>query len=359
MLPINVSAAAMTAALVALETVGEAEVFKSESPTSVEWLIRFYADGDPAHVGPQSQVTINASTVTSARRRRLLPGGGAARSRSRRLGGISMNVVSVNDGSSPLEVGNLTVVDDVGVNATDSQSVTVTPVVHVCGNGIRSTAEQCDDNNTIGADGCDSLCVVETGFTCTSSTEQDGGSGVGGLDTCAAVCGDGRRISWGGENCDDNNTAGGDGCSAACAIEAGFICTGGSFSSPDTCSSPCGDGLRVGTEGCDDGGLVAGDGCGATCEIETGYTCSGGSSSSADTCVPCHETCAACSGTASTDCTVCASAYPFTNFQGGGLTSCVADCTPLAKYANGSGICVPCDDTCAICSPPHLPRISP
>ena len=98
-----------------------------------------------------------------------------------------MNVVSVNDGSSPLEVGNLTVVDDVGVNATDSQSVTVTPVVHVCGNGIRSTAEQCDDNNTIGGDGCDSLCVVETGFACTSSTEQDGGSGVGGLDTCAAL----------------------------------------------------------------------------------------------------------------------------------------------------------------------------
>ena len=120
--------------------------------------------------------------------------------------------------------------DDVTANSTVSEAVAVTPVVHVCGNGIRSSAEACDDNNTIGADGCDSLCQLESGFACTSSTQGGGGggdgSGVGGLDTCAAVCGDGRRVSWGGEGCDDNNTAPGDGCSASCAIEPGFACTG-------------------------------------------------------------------------------------------------------------------------------------
>ena len=168
-------------------------------------------------------------------------------------------------------------VDDVSANSTELETLTVTPVVHVCGNGVRSTAEACDDNNTAGADGCDSLCQLEAGFACKSTTQGGGGagdgSGVGGLDTCTAVCGDGKRISWGGEGCDDNNTAAGDGCGADCAVEPGFVCTGGSATTADACASVCGDGLRVGSEACDDGGLVASDGCSAACAIEEGYTC--------------------------------------------------------------------------------------
>ena len=125
------------------------------------------------------------------------------------------------------------------------------------------------------------------------------------------MCGDGRRISWGGEGCDDNNTVAGDGCSASCTIEPGFACAGGSVSSADVCASVCGDGLRVGAEECDDGGLVSADGCSAACAIEPGYTCSGGGNASADACVPCDASCAECAGGAATQCTACATSHPF------------------------------------------------
>lgn len=36
---------------------------------------------------------------------------------------------------------------------------------------------------------------------------------------------------------------------------------------------PCGNGIKEGTEGCDDGGIVPGDGCSATCQIESGWIC--------------------------------------------------------------------------------------
>ena len=69
------------------------------------------------------------------------------------------------------------------------QALTYVPPTHICGNGIRTSAEQCDDNNTVGGDGCDSLCRVEKGWGCKSSNTQ--GTGIGGVDTCTPVCGDG------------------------------------------------------------------------------------------------------------------------------------------------------------------------
>ena len=51
------------------------------------------------------------------------------------------------------------------------------------------------------------------------------------------VCGDGLRDAP--EACDDGNAADGDGCSAACAVEAGYLCAGGSArSGPDACLVP-------------------------------------------------------------------------------------------------------------------------
>ena len=51
------------------------------------------------------------------------------------------------------------------------------------------------------------------------------------------TCGDGFRDPL--EACDDGNTAGGDGCSAACAVEAGYLCSGGSATAgPDACTAP-------------------------------------------------------------------------------------------------------------------------
>ena len=223
--------------------------------------------------------------------------------------------------------------------------------MHVCGNGVRSTAEACDDNNTVGGDGCDSLCQVETGFACLSTTQSADSSGVGGLDTCAAVCGDGKRISWGGEGCDDGNSVAGDGCGISCAVEAGFLCKGGTTTTMDTCVPLCGDGLRVGSEECDDGDRVAGDGCSAACTIEAGSTCSGGGPSSQDACVPCDASCATCVGSTTDDCTACAPTSPFANESTWAKGACVADCTPLGKYANGTA-CAACDATCGTCFGP-------
>ena len=41
-----------------------------------------------------------------------------------------------------------------------------------------------------------------------------------------------------------------------------------------TCETVCGDGLRVGSENCDDGNSADGDGCSSTCEVEAEWICS-------------------------------------------------------------------------------------
>ncbi|TMA57855.1 MAG: DUF4215 domain-containing protein, partial [Deltaproteobacteria bacterium] len=51
------------------------------------------------------------------------------------------------------------------------------------------------------------------------------------------ICGDG--LVEGSEQCDDGNTANGDGCSSICTLESGFSCSG----NPSVCTSACGDGF--------------------------------------------------------------------------------------------------------------------
>jgi hypothetical protein len=43
--------------------------------------------------------------------------------------------------------------------------------------------------------------------------------------------------------CDTGAIVAGDGCSDACTVECGFACSGGTATSPDSCSTICGDGL--------------------------------------------------------------------------------------------------------------------
>jgi cysteine-rich repeat protein len=72
--------------------------------------------------------------------------------------------------------------------------------------------------------------------------------------TIPPVCGNGRLDA--GEECDDGNQIGGDGCSATCANE-----------------NPCGNGTIDAGEQCDDGNRTDGDGCDATCLLEPGPQC--------------------------------------------------------------------------------------
>lgn len=171
----------------------------------------------------------------------------------------------------------------------------------VCGDGLRSPSEECDDDNVEAADGCDSVCEVESGWVCPEAGEH-----------CIPMCGDGVLV--GGEACDDGDRQDGDGCNVACRVEPGYDCSGGGGCEPAVCGNggdpepgegcddaneiagdgcgptcqleppvtvgpnpvvhvTCGDGLVTGSERCDDGNAADGDGCSASCAIEDGYSC--------------------------------------------------------------------------------------
>jgi cysteine-rich repeat protein len=144
--------------------------------------------------------------------------------------------------------------------------------------------EECDDNNTVDGDGCSALCVVE-------------------------FCGDGVVQAGLGEECDDGPNGDGDGCSSACVVERcgdgivqnllGEECdTGATVSDSGECltscrPAACPDGfVREGVEECDDGNAVDGDGCNAGCVIEVcgdaaagpGEECDDGNETDADGC---------------------------------------------------------------------------
>jgi fibro-slime domain-containing protein len=130
-----------------------------------------------------------------------------------------------------------------------------------CGDGIVERNEQCDDGNTANGDGCSRLCQVEANWSCPIE---------GAPCEYLGVCGNGALTS--NKACDDGNTASGDGCSADCqTVEPGFICR----VPGKPCTTRCGDGAVKGFEVCDDGNTTSGDGCSATCKVEAGFDCSG------------------------------------------------------------------------------------
>ena len=95
------------------------------------------------------------------------------------------------------------------------------PTQEHCGDGLFASDERCDDSNTANGDGCSAQCMIEVGFGCISSISSNTtGIGFGGLDSCAPICGDGRRVA--NEGCDDNNVIIGDGCDLNCQVEPGF-----------------------------------------------------------------------------------------------------------------------------------------
>ena len=121
-----------------------------------------------------------------------------------------------------------------------------------CGDGIVSASERCDDGNLVPGDGCSERCRIELGKKC-----------EGEPSVCTdAECGNG--VPEGAESCDDGNTVPFDGCSSVCLREPN--CSG------ESCTSECGDGLKLNEE-CDDGNNIDGDGCSANCTYEPGFTC--------------------------------------------------------------------------------------
>jgi cysteine-rich repeat protein len=116
--------------------------------------------------------------------------------------------------------------------------------------------EECDDGNNTGGDGCSPNCMIEgCGNGILELGEQcDDGNTTSG-DGCSAsctieVCGNGILDREHGEQCDDGNTMDGDGCTAGCRLPS------------------CGNGILDPYEQCDDGNTIDGDGCSASCTIE-------------------------------------------------------------------------------------------
>jgi fibro-slime domain-containing protein len=141
--------------------------------------------------------------------------------------------------------------------------------VSVCGDGVRTPDEVCDDGDDNGASGtygtCDSECRL--GPSCGDGVLQatdgeacDDGHNLNGYGTgCApgcklpASCGDGEINGVFGEQCDDGvlNDGHYGGCTASCRL-----------------APRCGDGTRQEIEACDDGNLLSGDGCSNQCSNE-------------------------------------------------------------------------------------------
>ncbi len=139
--------------------------------------------------------------------------------------------------------------------------------VPFCGDGILLSAagEQCDDGNVNNDDGCSANCLIEPGSTCEGTPSR----------CTKSVCG--NNIQEKDESCDlgaDRNGlfyGNGQGCSKTCTIEPNCRPDG---CTTTACTTSCGDGNHDVEEGCDDGNKFDGDGCSAACQIEAGFTCS-------------------------------------------------------------------------------------
>lgn len=113
-----------------------------------------------------------------------------------------------------------------------------------CGDGVRQKNEECDDGNKIADDACSNQCASQRLAAPVQNQIDDDL-----ILPPAQVCPNG--IVEAPEECDDDNSINGDGCSVSCQIE-----------------ERCGDGKKTAPEECDDGNNVNGDGCTSSCSAE-------------------------------------------------------------------------------------------
>ena len=132
-----------------------------------------------------------------------------------------------------------------------------------CGNGFPEGVEECDDGNTQDEDGCSSQCLIEE---CGDGVEQSGfgeecdDGNLEDEDGCSSsclieFCGDGTVQTALGEECEDAGQCGfGESCDIVCSCQVS--------------TNVCGNGEIEFGEQCDDGDTLGSDGCSADCEVE-------------------------------------------------------------------------------------------
>ncbi len=163
------------------------------------------------------------------------------------------------------------------IKITSSNLLSTTALSSSCGNNITQGTEQCDDGNTNNSDRCSTTCTLTycgdsiiqspNGYSvneiCDSNSQVCNINSYSGSRTClnsclafgacttTQYCGDG--IVNGPEQCDDNNTNSGDGCSATCTTEVIIV-------------PVCGNGVIESGEQCDDNNSNNDDSCNNLCK---------------------------------------------------------------------------------------------
>mgnify|MGYP002079187822 CR=1 FL=1 len=112
-----------------------------------------------------------------------------------------------------------------------------------------STCPVCGDGDCSGSESTSSsqfYCPADCGPVCGNGNCEGGEDPNTCPDDCGAICGDNNLM--GGEECDDGNTANGDGCSSSCTVEIASP----SPSDTPSCSGQCG-GVDAPLNYCDHG----------------------------------------------------------------------------------------------------------
>jgi cysteine-rich repeat protein len=253
----------------------------------------------------------------------------------------------------------------------------------ICGDGLITGTEQCDDQNTASGDGCSATCQNEKCYECVGQPSTCAPSSAGtpcddgdpntvndrcdGAGTCTDACGDG--VVGSGEQCDDGNGASADGCSATCQIEECYTCAGEpSVCTPAANTTACDDGNACTDDLCDGAGTCVGtnnaapcndglfcngtDLCGGgACTVNSGDPCGAGAEC-ADTCNEAQDSCNTPAGTTCTD-----EGNPCTDNACNGQGACTATnntapcddadaCTTQDRCSGGTcgGTQMQCDD---------------
>jgi cysteine-rich repeat protein len=159
-----------------------------------------------------------------------------------------------------------------GAKGANDRTASSAPRVDVNGNVLsdtfaahdNTTTEQWDVTNILNECPASGSCFLALYIDQGTHMNAFGGTAALQYDLAgpAATCGD--SAIGGAETCDDGNALAGDGCSATCALEAGWTCV----TPGQPCTTTCGDGVKAGSEACDDGNLVSHDGCSSACVAE-------------------------------------------------------------------------------------------
>ncbi|MCP3170034.1 FG-GAP-like repeat-containing protein [Myxococcus qinghaiensis] len=184
----------------------------------------------------------------------------------------------------------------------------------VCGDGVLGGFEVCDDGNQLSGDGCNSVCKLEPGYTCTGQP---------------TVCTDIDECAAGTDNCDENATCTNIGGSFTCACTAGYEGDGVTCTDIDECAA--------GTDNCNENATCTNSEGSFTCACTAGYEGDGVTCTDIDECAAGTDNCnenATCTNTGGSFSCACNAGY-----EGDGVTCTNIDECAANPCLNG-GTCI-------------------